>query len=365
MKVKDILWNNKTEIVKFYTSGISTCELGKRFGVSNASIYLFLRDDCGVEIRKRPSIDDYKDKILPLYDKGLSCYGIARQVGLNKSTCERYCRKLGLDFSANSKNRDVPVKTQIDQIIKDYENGLGCTRLSKKYNTTETTINKLLRTNGYKARYLHTYSIPKKFFDQIDTEEKSYILGIFTADGHNAKNCTFQIQLVDKQIVHDIKIAMGYTGPIYERISGKPNRKPTYTLNIYSRRICQRLSELGCPNCKTFITKMPDETDLPKSLVVHYIRGLLDGDGSFHTCGKNLVCTMAGTIDILTSIQMFLKEEIGIDSKIYYHNNKTYILRVHKRKDLSKFVTWLYKDATIYLHRKYNIAKPLIIGEEK
>jgi len=351
MKVKDLLEKNRTYIVSSYAIGVSTTQLGKEFDISNASVYLFLRDTCGVQMRKQTSIDDYKEDILKYYQQGLSGYAIAKETGLNPSTCERYCKKLGLDFSANSKNREITIKSQSKEIVVDYHSGLGCTRLAKKYNTTESSICRLLRGQEIDPLYLKVYNIPHTFFDEINTEQKAYILGFFTADGCNNKNNSFEISITDKDILYEMRDAMGYDGPIYHKISNKKNRKDMYQLSMHSKRISKRLSELGCPHKKTFLTYMPT---LPIDLHHHYIRGLIDGDGSFHKCGNHWFLTIAGTKQLLEDVQdVFIQH--NITTHIYKHGN-IHILRIHRNEDLKRAVKWIYKDATIKLNRKAQTA---------
>lgn len=360
MKTKHILETNRQHIIDNYTSGTSTCELGREFDVNGGSIYMFLRDNCGVKMREKPKCEDYEEDLLRLYGQGRTCYAIAKELGLNNSTCQRYCKKLGFDFSQNKKQRDVPLKDSFDAILKDYMDGMGCYRLSKKYNCSESSITRLLRLNDVDVLHQKKYDIPHDFFDIIDTEQKAYILGFFTADGHNAKNNTFQITIADPCILSDIKDAMKYNGPIYEYQPPNPNHQKRHTLNIHSKQISTRLTELGYPNQKTFITQMPSEQDLPIHLRHHYIRGIFDGDGSIHTMGQNCVAfTIAGSEKLLNDMANFIMLELDISCKIYKHKT-IYILRVTRKADLPKVAIWLYNDATIWLKRKREKMQKLV-----
>lgn len=163
MKVKHILESNRDYIIESYKNGGTTTKIGKELGVNGGSIYAFLQKDCGIKMRKQKKLEDYKDDILKLYDEGQTLYGITKSLNLNHSTCHRYCKKLGLDFSKNLKTRDVLLKDQEDEIISDYKAGMGCYKLSKKYKCAESSILRLLRGHGIEALYINKYDIPHKF----------------------------------------------------------------------------------------------------------------------------------------------------------------------------------------------------------
>lgn len=362
MKTKNILENKRQHIVEQYGCGISTCEIARELDVNGGSVYVFLRDDCGVTMREKPKCEDYEDDLCRLYEQGMTCYAIAKQLGLNNSTCQRYCKKLGLDFSKNIRKRETPLKDQFDEILADYQGGMGCYRLSKKYNCNESSITRLLRSNDIDVLHQNKYNIPHDFFDVIDTEQQAYVLGFFTADGCNGRNHTFQLGLIDKDIIYDIRDAMGYDGPIHKSTFDNPNWRDQYKLNIGSKQLSQRLSELHCPPAKCHLTQMPGEQDLPIHLRQHYIRGVFDGDGSIHTMGPNCVAfTIAGSEKLLNDIATFMMSELDISCRIYTTGTAP-ILRVTRKDDLPKVTTWLYTNSTICLKRKRDKMQKLVFG---
>ncbi|MBC8495796.1 hypothetical protein H8D36_06590, partial [archaeon] len=264
MNKKQVLQENREYIIEEYKNGKDTVWLGKKFGVSNAYIYLFLRDECKIKMRVVQKFYSVKDKIMELYEGGAKSYNqIAKQIGVSNTTCMKYCKKLGIDFSHNDCQREVTLVSQLDEIVKDYESGMGCTKLSKKYDASEASINMFLRRHGIEAKYLKQYDIPHTFFDNIDCEEKAYVLGFFAADGCQTKNNRFQVSVTDEQILRDIYSVMKYDGPVGIRESYKDNWKEQYYFSIGSVYMCKRLTELGCPKRKSMILDMPKDEDLP------------------------------------------------------------------------------------------------------
>jgi hypothetical protein len=131
---------------------------------------------------------------------------------------------------------------------------------------------------------------------------------------------------------------------------------------INSKKMCYDLSLYNIVPKKTYIYEMPDWL-INHNLIHHFIRGYIDGDGSFSFNKRN---------DEIVSVKLSL---IGA-SKVVFQifnilNNKCntrfggFSEKSHKRFwfnsliDLEKIIDFLYKDATIFLERKYNKAKEI------
>lgn len=87
------------------------------------------------------------------------------------------------------------------------------------------------------------------------------------------------------------------------------------------------------------------------------MRGYFDGDG---TVRKNECrCSLLSTEDFCKTLAQIIKEELGVHCSIMLtHGNaekSTRVLSIAGRKQVKKFLDWIYKDADIYLERKYNI----------
>jgi hypothetical protein len=76
---------------------------------------------------------------------------------------------------------------QKNRLIKLYNSGLSSIKLAKMTGYSFPWIVKFFHKNGVKMRgHEHKwYSIDKTFFEKIDTEEKAYILGFIYGDGNN------------------------------------------------------------------------------------------------------------------------------------------------------------------------------------
>ena len=82
----------------------------------------------------------------------------------------------------------------VSVIIEEYLNGSSLAALSRKYNISPYRIKNLLQKNNvsirsrneqnkYSPQNQRKYFINDNYFDNIDCEDKAYLLGFLAADG--------------------------------------------------------------------------------------------------------------------------------------------------------------------------------------
>ena len=244
-------------------------------------------------------------------------------------------------------------------------------QLTNYFPISQVAINALLRRNGYDAKSAselkRKYPIQEDFFDKIDTQEKAYILGLLYADGWNQTDRNvvgIGLKESDKEILDKITSLIQPTKPLgyYKKNKlkrGFENSQNEYRLVIANKRISERLVELGCGKAKTHNLTFPTEEQVPSCLIRHFVRGYFDGDGSV-SGDKQKQLSFVGTIDFLLPLQQILIEELGfsktkLDQRHKERDNEIRSLRYCGINQCITFRDWLYKDATIYLERKYDI----------
>ena len=245
------------------------------------------------------------------------------------------------------------------------------TKLSEIFNVTPNAVCSLLKRNGYKSKspseLKRKYPIQEDFFDKIDTEEKAYVLGLLYADGYNntdRNSVNLTLKESDKEILNKITAIIQPTKPLglYKgnRLQkGFENSQNAVSLIIANKHISQRLVELGCGKAKTHSLVFPTEEQVPKELQRHFIRGYFDGDGSV-SGDKQKQFGFVGTIDFLLPLQQILMKELSfsetkLDQRHKDRGDSIRALRYCGINQCIKFREWLYKDATIYLERKFDI----------
>lgn len=204
-------------------------------------------------------------------------------------------------------------------------------------------------------------------FQKIDTEAKAYFFGLMYADGcisnkvKNYQKC-IRISMTDSQIIDDLHIHFPFMNK--EKFDfGKYNKnsKIQFALRKTSVKMFDDLVNNGLFERKSYENKI--FLKIPKineSLIPHFIRGFFDGDGSIHSATKRPngrrieFCSVSK--EFLLEIDTFLKKN---NINFYDIREKKgnfqilYSMEACKTETILKFYELLYKDATIYLKRKW------------
>lgn len=244
------------------------------------------------------------------------------------------------------------------EICNDYTSGLTQVQIADKHQTSQTQVYRILkkhsipiRQNGLAQR---KYSLDEHYFDEIDTPEKAYILGLLYADGtFQPKNKSVFLALAtyDIDILEKINRLLKSDKPIknYQYKDGMYSR-----LDICGTHISSQIEKKGVVHRKTHNLSYP--AWLPSELSRHFIRGYFDGDGSvYHNQAYTEIgIAIIGTNDLTKTIQNILFKELQIRGHLKAHKNQSNsILEIGGNKQVIAFLDWLYKDATIYLDRKF------------
>jgi intein-encoded DNA endonuclease-like protein len=117
------------------------------------------------------------------------------------------------------------------------------------------------------------------------------------------------------------------------------------------------LVNICCTSRKSLSIQFPI---LPKKLRKHFIRWYFDGDGSITKSLKTDI--LYTSVNIASGSQEFVKEIVSIFNEETKSNckqtgHKSKSSNIHlvclKNTLCKSFLNWLYKDANIYMQRKY------------
>jgi len=263
------------------------------------------------------------------------------------------------------------LEEQIEEIKILYAEGKSQREIAQILKYKFSDIRKLfddynikIRTNdGNNRKYKHNL----EFFKEINSEENAYFLGLLYADGcvyeknETSYGIELGLQISDITIIEKFKNIISKNSKIV--IRKHKLGKDSATVKIYSKEIGEQLISLGCVPRKSLILNFP--TFLPEHLIHHFIRGFSDGDGSIHfsfskTKNKCFGWDLISTNEFIKYINLYLKEKLNLYSSLtspayaLAKNKNTIILRVGGNLQVERALDWLYKDATIYLPRKFN-----------
>ena len=227
---------------------------------------------------------------------------------------------------------------------------------------------------------MRTYIPMKKkhvsdYFKNIDSETKAYILGYIVADGSVEESvrkdrpsklirlrfgCVTEddeiLKLIQKEIAPENKLR--YYQP------KAPNRKQITILQICDKELVSDLRRVyNIQPRKTYKADF-EFPNIPKIYERDFIRGFIDGDGSIGKRHFSMICNSPTFAEQIKD--KFLEAVPTLKWIIYEENRKnipywslhfSYSIKVRK-----PIFDYLYKDATVYLNRKRNIALNTVLN---
>lgn len=256
--------------------------------------------------------------------------------------------------------RQFDKKTQDEICFKYDKEGGTLTFLAQTYHCRAEAIRNVLLSNNIKIRrrgQKTNRAIKENYFETIDTEKKAYFLGLFFADGNISLDkrrsplIRISLKLSDKNVLEEFRNELEVNSKL---LYDKRNKKESAILSFRSEKMANDLSKYGIVPNKTYITKhLPI---VPQKLLKHFLRGLIDGDGSIYQSKKGQwfidLCSYHESIcaDFQNLCLSFLNDKNK--TKIVNYGTACHI-RFGKKSQVKQLATVLYKDSNIYLTRKY------------
>ena len=249
-----------------------------------------------------------------------------------------------------------------DELINDiftlYKSGQSTRQIARKLNLGNGTVYKYAKSKGVNRDQLSCinkkYNHNEEFFENIDTQNKAYVLGLLYSDGCNREE-TYCISLFlhekDEKLIFAVRNLL--TDAKIRCKQG--NRKNMCGFYINNKKMSGDLAELGCISRKAKKITFPHF--LSEDLYKHFIRGFFDGDGSvyFNSCRKRYGVTFTtSSFTFVSQIKEILNnlkvngylaknKKTGVHSLSYLGNKKSRIV-----------LGWLYKDAEVFMKRKHD-----------
>lgn len=283
----------------------------------------------------------------------------------------------------------------LHEAIELYNQGKSFLAIGKQLGIDRKKISKVLNQNGYKTQYsfeerngVHRkkqvwrkYHFNEDYFESIDTEEKAYWLGFLYADGYvNSQKTSFELRVKESDYLHLQKFIDCIEGDMPIRPTEKKVKDKTYlgwSMQANSKKFKDDLIKQGCTENKSLTIKFPTEEQVPKYLIHHFIRGYIDGDGTYVLKKNVYKGKKKTTISYGISVEIAGTQEFceGYIKALNLHENKIHPLHsdttVNSRRILYggqyglQIVHQLYDDATIYLDRKYQKIKQMfaVLGQ--
>ena len=278
---------------------------------------------------------------------------IQKEFNCSEKTCERILKSINYKHMNNN----------LINIMKDIEIGLSIQECSVKYSCSESNIKAFIKRHNINKVYNHRFNnyMDPYYFSKIDSHNKAYILGFIAADGYVGKTIKIGLHSKDKEILEKIIKEIGIKNiNIKDKLIFSPFNKKLTPISILSfgiKEMIFNLNNLGFYKNKTISFEFPN---IEKQYYLDFIRGYVDGDGSFTRDKNNRYSfTLEGTKEFLLIIKKFFEDSYNIKFntdlyKRFNTDNCCYTLRASGKNNVIKLLDLLYKDSELYLERKYN-----------
>jgi hypothetical protein len=298
-------------------------------------------------LRRRYSQEE-KNKVIEMYKNGAYTKDISSTLDIPETNVVRWAKDAGLSrIKKVITKREEPVITS--KIIELYKSGLKIREVADELQLSYRQVEHIISTKLNLTRHRGPQSMIslEDYFDKIDSEDKAYYLGWIMADGNvsitnGQYSLKMHISITDRCIIDSFLRDIGSTNKTAFK---KKNGNGSYYVSLTSKKLVERLIELGVRPRKTGLESIPSE--LSQEMKRHFIRGYFDGDGI--TCIKKMKRSgFIGSELILEEIQGELETyqtiSIANYSKAHY-----FLYGIAQSKILYDY---MYSDSTIWLERK-------------
>lgn len=306
-----------------------------------------------------------KEKIIQLYEEGLSISKISQMVHHHSPAIKEVLIENGFPIEKRyGRPKKVFSEEEDKIIIEELAKGTGYHQVARIIHCDRSLI---ARRAKELQCFVHTYrhknrEMNEDYFEYIDTEEKAYFLGLLYTDGsvrkihENGRQIRLQLQQQDEPIIQRFKEVLNSDNQIlYDKRPGKE----CAGIEISNRKLFDDLGKYGIVPNKTYESQSLPK--VPQDLIIPFLRGLFDGDGVFGFA-NNYEDASVGYVAYyekeVKQFQEYIDYFIGKEehNAIHHKDDKTgsnYNCSWRGRNQVLRILTLLYRNATIYLPRKY------------
>ena len=251
----------------------------------------------------------------------------------------------------------------LEKAIEMMHNGASQTEIGDEFGIKPQRVSDCFKYHNIKFDR-RGLKINDTYFDDINTEEKAYLLGFLVADGccrlekrrtNVAKRIAFNNTIDDKEAIEAMHNAIcPQSSLLIKHYTFNRRKKPQYTLQWTSPYMFDKLrSKYNIKPHKTLDKEffIPDGV-IPDELWRHFVRGYFDGDGHIGFNSLEFIFNSEPFMNqILETFKNFTYRVYHIQGKTTDYWKMVINLDDKERKAIKDF---FYKNSTLYLKRKYD-----------
>lgn len=292
------------------------------------------------------------DEILKLYEEGVILTKICEMTSSSQFTVKKVLATGGIDYDTVEKEKH---QKKLERAIELYKEGNSQLFIEKELKLTRKTLRNLFKDQkdvSYRSKSEQHFirygtEIDETVFDEL-TPEACYWIGMLYTDGHVVKSREYSVELV--QHTNDIIQLEKFKAFLKSNRPITPDHGDCHRVRFNSKKIHTRLRELGFTENKSY-------TAVPHNLLKEsrdFWRGCIDGDGGVYAYVATPQVFLCGTLETIFGFIMFCYNIIGTQAKYPSKASGEVLYQVsYYGQDARKVAEYLYKDACVYLDRKY------------
>lgn len=255
------------------------------------------------------------------------------------------------DFYDTTRPYSTERKAELVERLRSSFGSQSQREMARRLGLGKTTVNRWMAEVGIKHQ---KFTCDECFFDTW-TEESAYVLGYVFTDGNVqcdpvSSRWGLTITAAQRDLAHleRVRHLLGITKPLLYAESTR-----SYRMNIASKVLAEKLVDRGVFPRKSLSMDFPA---VPLPFLKHFIRGVVDGDGSVFYFDRPRspyfsIRIYSGSRLFLIGAQAAIRTETSIGSHPRRVHKNTYLLEYTcgRAETLGR---WLYEGAGIFLARK-------------
>lgn len=364
------------EWVEKYKEGMSSLDIADQYCCNSGIVSAVVRragisrSNSEAQFLRDTKYGQFHQEWVDQYKSGISADKIAYAYGCSVPTVLEVTKKAGItrNLSDSALLADSKYKQFYNEWIEKYIDGMNSHEIASEYGCDGMTVSTVVRKAG-KSRSISDimnmrYGKYDTYFDDINDEEKAYFLGMLLADGcirsrkmSMQQEMILSLKLCDSYIVERLVSILG-RNVYYSPPRGRTTEQAC--IHVHSDHIVNTLRNYGFTYRKSLDNHDAIGFDhMPQNLMNHFIRGIVDGDGSIYIYdGVHGAVKVCGNYNDMQKIAIFC--DIECNMKVPRKDGSIYQVVWGSRHDVTKIIHYLYNDATIYLHRKKSKADQIL-----
>jgi len=249
----------------------------------------------------------------------------------------------------------IPLEKKLELMValRDSFGKVSQREMARRLGLGKTTVN---RWNAEMGLHHQKFTCDESFFDTW-TEESAYVLGYVFTDGNVqcdpiGSRWGLTITASEKDVNHleQVRQLLKITKPLLYA-----SKTRSYRMIIANRILAEKLVRLGVVPHKSLIMEFPQ---IPSQYLRHFIRGVVDGDGSVFYFDRVrspyfVIRIASGSRSFLLRAEAAIMAQTDISARVYMaHPENTYVLD-YTCSRAERLGAWLYEGSHIFLNRKY------------